>query len=73
MMTEVPTVSIVAKNKYRGIFGIPVTGGQRQNESQEAVYKGQNDTRDDIRQPVRFKRKQSTRQNHGHGYFHQDR
>ena len=39
----------------------PVTGDQRQNKGQETVYKGHNATGDDIRQPVRSKRKQSTR------------
>src|ERR1700722_18319852 len=58
----------------RRINGVPkVTVSQRQNEGEETVYKGHNDTRDDVRQPVRSKRKQSTRHNHGDGYFHQDR
>src|SRR5262249_51451536 len=54
--------------------GVPIVAvGQRQNEGHETVYKGQNAARDEICQPVRSKRKQSTRQNHGDGYFHQDR
>jgi hypothetical protein len=73
MMTEVATVSIVAKNKYSKKSRRPAPSGQRRNEGQETVYKGYNATRDYIRQPVRSKRKQSTRQNHGDGYFHQDR
>ena len=37
---------------------------KRRNEGQAAVYKGHDATRDEIRQPVRSKRKQSTRHNH---------
>ena len=74
MMTDVHTVSICREEHVCWKNGIPkVTVSQRQNEGQESVYKGQNATRDDIRQPVRSKRKQSRRQNHGDGYFHQDR
>ena len=73
MMTEVHTVSIVPKKKYAGKAASVPAPSQRRNEGQETVYKGHNATGDDIRQPVRSKRKQSRRQNHGDGYFHQDR
>ena len=63
MMTEVQYSFDRCEEHVRWINGIPkVTVGQRQNEGQETVYKGHNATRDDIRQPVRSKRKQSTRQ-----------
>ena len=53
--------------------GRPAPSDQRRNEGKETVDKGDNASGDDIRQPVRPERKQSTRQNHGDGYFHQDR
>jgi len=73
MMTEVATVSIVAKNKYSGKAGglpHPAGGGSK---VRKPFYKGYNATRDYIRQPVHSKGKQPTCQNHGDGYFHQDR
>jgi hypothetical protein len=56
MMIEVHTVSIVAKNRVLRKSGRAGTE-KRRNEGQETVYKGQNCSRDDIRQPVRSKRK----------------
>src|SRR5205807_7551009 len=53
--------------------GRPAPPDEGRNEGQETVDKGHNATGDDIRQPVRSKRKQSTRDNHGDGYFDQYR
>src|SRR3954447_20818380 len=56
-----------------GKSGRPAPSEQRRNEGHETVYKGQKTASDDIRQPVRSKWKQPTRQNHGDRYFHQYR
>ena len=45
MMTEVHTVSIVAKNMYSGKSGRPAPPDQRRNEGQETVDQGHNGTR----------------------------
>ncbi len=72
MMTEVHTVSIVAKNRYSAKAGGRPHLSRGANEGQETVEQGQKGPGDDICQPVRPKRKQPRRHNHGDGHFHQD-
>src|SRR5215471_15689136 len=68
MMTEVATVSIVAKNKYSGKAGgrpIPTRGATNVRKPFTRVKMTPAMI---FVQPVRSKQKQSRRQNHGDGY-----
>ena len=68
---------VLLHGAFMTITGNGVAGSadvQREiNEGQEAVDQGHKGPGDDICQTVRPKRKQSTHQDHGDGYFHEDR